>query len=357
MEKRFAVLGAGHGGKAIAAYLKLSGNYVRLQDRFEQALADVIKEGGIHLGGVSLEGFAKLDGVGTDIKEAVKGATHIFVVLPAFAHAYVAEELADCLEEGQCIILCPGSTGGVLEFKAIFKKKGVNKSYRIAETNSLFYAARSKGAHAEISGLKKTMEIQALPLGDTDSILEDLKDVYPQLVKGQNVLYSDLSNLNAIGHPLPVLLNTGWIESDESFRFYYDGLSPSIGALVEAMDAERLAIGEALGIQLMSDMDSMEKYYGVKGESLSEVVHKVEGYANILAPDTLSSRLLLEDIPMGVVPMAELGDLVGVDTPIMDLTIDLANRLLKRDFRKEGRTLEVLGIAGMSKEELLAFVQ
>jgi len=357
MERKFAVIGAGHGGKAISAYLKLSGNYVRLQDRFEQSLTEAKAEGGIHLEGVSLKGFAKLDMITTEIPEAIKGMSHIFVVLPAFAHSFVAEELSKCLEDGQTIIICPGSTGGVLEFKAIFKKNGVNKNYRIAETNSLFYAARSVGNHAEISGVKSTMEIQALPMSDTDGIIEDLKDVYPQLVKGKNVLYSDLSNMNAIVHPLPVLLNTGWVESGNSFRYYYDSMSPSIGALIEEMDKERLAVGAALGIELMSVLKSMTKYYGVVADTLTESVRKVEGYANIMAPNTLFSRLLLEDIPMGLIPMAELGDLVGVDTPIMDMTIKLAELVLKKDLHEGARTLEVLGIAGMSKEELLDFVK
>ena len=86
--RNFAVVGAGHGGKAIAAYLKLAGEPdVRLYDRFPEVLEPVIKDGGLTLSGVSLNGFAKLDLVTTDMAAAVKGVTHIFVVLPAFAHA------------------------------------------------------------------------------------------------------------------------------------------------------------------------------------------------------------------------------------------------------------------------------
>ena len=358
MSRSFAVLGAGHGGKAIAAYLKLAGEKdVRLQDRFEGPLAEVKEEGGIHLTGVSLNGFAKLDLITNDLAEAAKGADYLFVVLPAFAHSYVAEELSKCLEDGQTIIICPGSTGGVLEFNAIFKKNQVSKKYRICETNSLFYAARSSGSTAEISGVKNTMEIQALPLSDTAGIIEELKDLFPQLVQGQNILCSDMSNLNAIVHPLPVMLNTGWIESGQSFRFYYDSVSPSIGALIEKVDAERLAIGKALGLNLMSLMDSMEKYYNAGAPTLAESVRSVEAYAHIMAPGTLESRLILEDIPMGLVPMAALGDLAGVDTPLMDMVIQLACSLMNRDFIAEGRTLKRLGIEGMSCEELLAFVQ
>ena len=86
-------------------------------------------------------------------------------------------------------------------------------------------------------------------------------------------------------------------------------------------------------------------------------MRSVKGYAGIMAPNTLESRLILEDIPMGLVPMAALGDLAGVDTPLMDMTICLASSLLKRDFTAEGRTLDRLGIEGLTKEELLDFVK
>ena len=44
----------------------------------------------------------------------------------------------------------------------------------------------------------------------------------------------------------------------------------------------------------------------------------------------------------------------GVPTPIMDAVITLCGALVKRDFRKEGRTLESLGIAGLDRDSLLA---
>ena len=57
----------------------------------------------------------QLDLVCEDVAQAVRGAQVIFVVLPAFAHAYVAQQLAGCLEDGQTVVVCPGATGGALE--------------------------------------------------------------------------------------------------------------------------------------------------------------------------------------------------------------------------------------------------
>lgn len=59
------------------------------------------------------------------------------VVVPAFAHREIAERMAPFVEDGQIILLNPGRTGGVLEFKNVFKNKGVNKDVIIAEAQTL----------------------------------------------------------------------------------------------------------------------------------------------------------------------------------------------------------------------------
>lgn len=243
--------------------------------------------------------------------------------------------------------------------KRVLKEKNCTADIKLAETNSLFYAARlEKPGVAVIGGIKKVMPIAALPTSDTDEIIELLKEPYPQLVREQNVLSSDMSNNNAIIHPYPVMLNTGWVEETKGgFKFYYDGISRTIGRMVEALDAERIEICKALGIKVKDIKESMFEYYSASGDTMYEIVRNVKGYAIVNAPPKLDTRLLTEDIPMGLVPMTEIAKLVNVKTPVMDLAIDLASALLERDFRAEGRTLEKMGISGMSKEDLLEYVR
>ena len=240
MKQNFAVLGAGNGGQVISAYLKLCGKHVTLYDRFPQVLAPIRARGGIQLEGVSKTGFAKLDQICEDVAQAVDGAEIIFVVLPAFAHAYVAQELAGCLVDGQTVVVCPGATGGALEFRAIWDRAGCRSKVRLCETNSLFYAARAQDAVATISGVKDELSLAALPAQDTQAIIDDLSDVYPQLIPAANVLETSLNNMNTVVHPLPVLLNAGSIERGEKFRHYFDGITPAVGEVVEQMDRERV---------------------------------------------------------------------------------------------------------------------
>jgi len=50
--------------------------------------------------------------------------------------------------------------------------------------------------------------------------------------------------------------------------------------------------------------------------------------------------------------MASIAANYGIETPAINLIIDLANLMLGQDYRANGRTVRSLGIEGMSVEEL-----
>jgi len=61
-------------------------------------------------------------------------------------------------------------------------------------------------------------------------------------------------------------------------------------------------------------------------------------------------------VPTGLVPIAAIGELVGVPTPIIQATIAMASHLCGRNFWREGRNAENLGITDLSPTELLMYV-
>ena len=181
-----------------------------------------------------------------------------------------------------------------------------------------------------------------------------MSDVYPQLIPAANVLETSLNNMNTVVHPLPVLLNAGSIERGEKFRHYFDGITPAVGEVVEQMDRERVAVGRAYGLDILSLRDAYIHYYHVQAEKMSDLCHMSQAHANIMAPGVLDSRLIVEDVPMGLVPISALGRAAGVPTPIIDSVITLTGALVGQDFWKSGRTMESLGIAGLDREQLMA---
>jgi len=356
MEKeRIIILGAGNGGQAMAAFISLAGYEVVLYDRYEEAIAPILQKGGIELSGVSGKGFARLVKVTTDLHEALSKTGLILVVLPAFAHAYVAEQIAPLLREDDRIVLSPGSTGGALEFRKIFSEHGAPKGVKVGETNTLIYACRISGpGHVKILGVKEFLGVTALPATDTQALLEPLKEIYPQTQAVENVLSTGLNNMNPIFHVFPTLMNLGWLEATKgNFRFYYEGITPSVAKLVEAVDRERMMLCQSLGISTLSGMEWQKKFYGAKGNVLPEILQSNRAYEEIQAPSSKETRLITEDVPMGLVPMAEIAKIAGVPTPFMDSAILLASEIMGQDYRTTGRNLGAMGLVGLNKEELL----
>src|SRR5512136_1797601 len=93
---RYTVIGAGHGGKAMAAHLALLGFPVTLYNRTPENIAAIVKRGGIDLesfqGGPC--GFGELVLATSDLAVALAEAEVVMVVVPSSAHGDVARVAA-----------------------------------------------------------------------------------------------------------------------------------------------------------------------------------------------------------------------------------------------------------------------
>lgn len=90
---RFCVLGAGHGGIAMAGHLGLMGYEIKLYNRTEDKIKSVQYRGGIDLEG-EVKGFGPIRLATSNIEEALNEADVLMVVVPANAHSSVAETCA-----------------------------------------------------------------------------------------------------------------------------------------------------------------------------------------------------------------------------------------------------------------------
>lgn len=353
---RFAVLGAGHGGQAMAGHLAYLGYQVSLYNRSEERLEPIRQSGGIALDG-AVNGFGPLEVVTSDMEEALAEVDIIMVVVPANAHHFMAAEAAPYLRAGQIVVLHPGRTGGALEFLHVITQQGV-RDVTVAEAQTLIYAARNNNpAQVTIYGIKNSIPVAALPGHHTAAVVNALRMVLPQFVPGDNVLKTSLDNIGAIFHPSLAVLNAARIESTRGdFDFYMEGVTPNVAKVLEAMDAERIAVAAALGIPAMSARNWLYVAYDAVGRTLYEAIQNNHGYAGIKAPTALYHRYITEDVPMSLVPIATLGELLGVPTPTMRSMIHLASLLLGEDFWQQGRDVERMGIAGLTAKEIRRFV-
>lgn len=146
-QMNYTVIGAGHGGKAMAAHLSLKGFRVTLYNRTGENIAGIEARGGIELesfeGGP--HGFGEIVCVTSDMETALKDAELIMVVVPSSAHISIAKKAAPHIKDGQIIILHPGRTCGAIEFAKVISEKGSEADVTIAEAETFLYASRTEG--------------------------------------------------------------------------------------------------------------------------------------------------------------------------------------------------------------------
>jgi opine dehydrogenase len=363
MSEKFniTVIGAGHGGKAMAAHLALMEFRTVLYNRTAENVAAIKELGGIYLesyeGGP--RGFGKVARVTSNIAEALDKAKMVMIVVPSSAHADIAKACAPYLTDGQIVILHPGRTCGAIEFSKVIRDNGCTADVTIAEAETFIYASRSDGpAQARIFRIKESVPLAALPSNRNHLVLDQVHDVFPQFIDGGNVLQTGMNNMGAIFHPALTILNSGWIESTHGdFQFYIDGVTPSVARVLEALDRERVTVAASIGIRARTGMEWLKLSYDAVGEDLNEAIHNQPGYYGINAPPTLNHRYIFEDVPMSLVPIASLGQRYGVAVGGIDAIIKIASIIHRTDYWRRGRTIEKLGINNLSTDELTHYVK
>lgn len=350
-----AVLGGGNTGFALAANLQLRGWDVTLWEHPAHAgTLDPIREGGaIRLTGVAQQGTARIANVTTDIAAVMAANDLLLASVPSYAHAAFAAACVPHLRPGHLLVLLPGNMGA-LAFAAAARAAGTLDGIILAEADTAPYVCRKLGPdHAHIWGVVTGLGVAAFPASENARLLATLADVFPGVRAHPHIIACALSAGNPILHPAGVLLNAGRVEyAKGDFYFYEEGVTPGVARAIEAVDAERRAIGAALGLAL----DPVAEIYwqggfGPRGD-LWATINGSRMLTQLRAPGSLETRWLTEDIPYGIATWGLLGAQYGIATPVINALTDLGSAVTGQDFRATARTPATLGIAGLSPAAL-----
>lgn len=356
---RVAVLGAGNGGVATAFDFAQHGHEVSLYAaaEFDSNVVAVDRAGGITATG-DLEGFCSIRYAGHDAGEAMSGAQLVMLVGPAYSTEPLAAAAGPHLTDGVAVLICPGSCAGAIAFKRAVGLELEDERYIVGETSTLPYAVRVTEPGAVNVFLKLTagVFVAGLPRAGTDRLYDLVREVWPAVEKAESVLQTTLQNGNPVIHPAVTLLNAGLLErTGGDFLFYEEGVTASVGRLIEAVDKERLAIAGALRVTVLPEPAVGVRQGYMRLENYSTGYSTAPGFEGIAAQRKLDHRYLTEDVGYSLSFLADLAARVGVPTPAIDAVITIASVVLARDFRAEGiRTVSTLGLDGMSPEELAA---
>jgi opine dehydrogenase len=352
-----AIIGAGIGGVYLAAELGLLGCKLRLHDLDDSRLADIRAHGGIDVEGKDGR-FAAIERVTTDLAAAVDGADIIVIVTGGNAQETVARSLAPLLRDGQIILLIQGNTGGSLVVRGALETAGCRAAVDIAEMDNYPYSCWRRGpTRIEPIVSKRWLQIATFPGKRIGAVFSRLSPLFPHAVAAPNAIHTGFTNANAMLHVANCVANAGKIDRGETYKFYAEGVTPSVARLYQAINAERVAVAAAYGAAVPTLEDWFERVYSVRGADLSETCRLLTSnsdgpYQATGTPNSWTHKYIAEDVPVGLMPMSALGQAAGVPTPAIDAVIHLATILAGSDFAATARTLDRMGLAGMDAAQI-----
>ena len=353
---KVAILGAGNGGLAATVDLTIRGFSVSLWSRRIETLLPIQTRGGIEYSGVFGEGLIEPTLVTDDLGEVLIEAELVIIMLPTSAHFEIGQSLAPLITKEQTLFLAPGHTLTILP--AALHAGGVI-SPEFCEVGTLPYICRrDENASVSISKCSDYLPFAAFPVNRVDKMFSLVQQVFPKIHAMASPLVTVFTYMNAIHHPPATICNAGRIENtDGNFFHYFEGISPSVGRLIDYLDSERRKVAMALEVETKTFVEHFHQMGYTTDEAREkgltyEAFHQSIPDRFIKAPKSLDHRFLDEDIPYGLVLLSELGRLAGIKTPSIDAMIHLAEVCTGKPYRNEGLTLERLGLKDKNVDDL-----
>ncbi len=374
------IIGAGNAGSACAFMAAEAGHKVRLlktsnrithDDHFEK----MVKNKGIYCIDNTKTGhftdsaddaekqFQSLEMITRDAKKAIEGANVVMIFIQTTYHPALAERIAKYFQDDQLVILIPGYAG------SIFYKKFCNNNPIFAEGESTPNDARVvEPGTVKVLFKNARNSLSFFPATRTDEGMAVAARLFPAYnIETNNVrkhiFESAMHNPNIIVHTIglyvmyPMLEYCAKHHPDEVPYMYRDALSTKMAWLmIDKLDGEKMAVLSALGCEKIPYLNAC---LFRNEEDLSQDPREVfESYkiSSPPGPYSFNNRYVTEDVPMGLVLLSSLGEKLGIDMPECNRLIEMCGGILARDFFAEGRTLKSLGLADLTKDELLHYV-
>lgn len=346
---RIAVLGGGNGALAAAADLTAQGHEVRHWRREASALRPEIS-----LEDAEGKRTIRIARTCADVGEAVRGAELVFMPDPAFTQLDNARRLAPHLTEGQVVFLAPGTFG------AFVMREAMRTRCAVAETGTLPWLTRKHGpATAAITARATRLPTGVYPACLHEAAFATVARAFPAVEPVEDALSAALMNAGPVIHPPLVLMNAGPLEHFERWDIHKEGTQPAIRRVTDALDAERVAARAALGYA--PPHFPLADHYREDGE---EWMYGRRVHRRLTDSGDWKERIVLaehrymrEDVEMGLAFLVSVCEWAGVPCPVARGLLALASAVLGRELRAGARTLEGLGLAALSRDEMRARLQ
>lgn len=345
------IAGAGSIAFATAAWLEQNGHHAVLwspSGRRTAALAD-----GAPLTAKNAVQGTFHPGIAADAESLVQMSDVIVIALPGYGHQAVLDALAPHLRADQAVIFSSHASFGALYLGTALAARGITVPL-IAWGTTLATARQGEDlTSVNVNTVRSKIDVATTPEALSDTGLRLCTALFgDRFVARDSLLAIAVSNLNPQNHMGIALCNMTRMEHGETWG-QGANVTPNVGRLLEALDAERLAIAEALGLQVRTIFDHYHLSYHVPRDSIAEMNRQMhEQGIGGTGPASADSRYATEDVPFGLHVTAVLGDLVGRPATLHRAGVQIFSALYGRDFASENTLLSEMGLDALDLDQL-----
>jgi len=346
---KVGIVGTGGIGLAYAAWIADRGHEVSIwspQRGAEAPADDTLTASGV-LDGSWQVAYAK------DAQSLAASVQIIVIAVPLNGHRSVMDALLPHLRSGHLIIVSSMASLSSLYLYEAARRRGV--ALHVASFGTTALTARRKHpTEVNIMTRRPSLGVSSLPSTSTPQLLGACEALFGNTFNvDDNPLASTLANTNAVLHAPLALLNWTRIELAERWPQYHY-LTPQVAAVIEQLDAERLAVAHVFGCTLPGVRQKMARSFGIETDSLAEVaaaMHAKRGGPP--GPVDVHTRYVSEDVPFGLVFTLALGHIAKVPMPATSATVAMAGLIYGKDFAAENDLIDVLQIPSETVAGLL----
>jgi opine dehydrogenase len=292
-------------------------------------------------------------GAAASAQAAVTGADVVLIALPANGHKSVMEAAAPHLAAGQSVIVSSHASFGALYLARLLAERGLVLPIVVWGT-TLVTARKTGDAEVAVTTVRQKIDVATLPESAAREGHALCTTLFgDRFVPRDGLIAIALSNLNPQNHLGIGLLNLTRMEKGEVWG-QGEHVTPAVGRLIEALDLERLAIAEALGLKVRTVQEHFSLSFHVPMDSVSAMnqdMHR-QGRGGF-GPATADSRYVLEDVPFGLGCTALLGRLVGRPAVLHEAGIALMSAAYGRDLDALNDLIPAIGLRTMPLDRLL----
>jgi opine dehydrogenase len=290
--------------------------------------------------------------VASSAKDIVEQADVLMISLPAYGHKSVMDAVAPHIRSDQTVLISSHASFGALYLSRLLARRGIIVPI-VAWGTTVTTGRRPSPVEASVNTVRSKVDICTVPASRGAEGLAVCRRLFgDRFVEREGLLAIALSNLNPQNHLGIALCNMTRMEHGESWGQALN-VTPNVGRLLEALDRERLAIAEALGLSVRTIFEHFHLSFHVPVDNVSNMNQQMhrEGRGG-LGPATANSRYVTEDVPYGLLATVKLGALTGRPAKLHRAGIEIFSALYGRDFFSENQLLGALDLDSISLDEL-----